>query len=66
MTNRFIQPYGDSTAPIVVPPNMVFVLGDNHPNSADGHVWGFLPENRIIGRDCLTFWRTQWLSAFVH
>lgn len=46
--------------PIIVPPGHLFVMGDNRNNSADGHVWGFLDEKRVIGRACLLFWR--WFS----
>jgi signal peptidase I len=59
----YIQPYGDDDAPIVVPPRNLFVLGDNHNNSADSHVWGFLDQSRVIGRDCLTFFSPTWFSA---
>lgn len=64
MARAYVQPYGNSLAPIVVPPGQLFVLGDNHNNSGDSHVWGFLDQNRVIGRACLTIWRDQWLSFF--
>lgn len=43
--------------PIVVPPHRLWVMGDNRNNSQDSHVWGFLKEDRVIGRACLIFWR---------
>ncbi len=46
-----------SDKPIVVPANHYFVLGDNHNNSNDGHVWGFVPKERIIGRAYTIIWR---------
>ncbi|MGK7910579.1 MAG: signal peptidase I [Synechococcus sp.] len=45
-----------SNAPIVVPDDHYFVLGDNRNNSQDSHVWGFLPRENIIGRTFVRFW----------
>jgi len=43
-------------SPIKVPKHKLFVLGDNRNNSNDSHVWGFLPENKVIGRAVFRFW----------
>ncbi len=45
-----LRPFENNSEPIVVPKGMMFVLGDDRNRSEDSHVWGFLPEDRIIGR----------------
>lgn len=57
MDLRPFKAAGKQNEPIVVPPGHFFVMGDNRNNSADSHVWGFLDENRVIGRACLLFFR---------
>jgi signal peptidase I len=42
--------------PEVVPRNSYLVLGDNRNNSCDGHYWGFVSRDRIVGRATVRFW----------
>jgi len=49
-------PYPNSDQPIVVPKGTVFLLGDNRNNSEDSHVFGFVGEDRIIGRAWLMYY----------
>jgi len=42
--------------PVVVPPGNLLVLGDNRNQSLDGHIWGFLPGENVIGRAVFVYW----------
>lgn len=42
--------------PIKVPSDCVLVLGDNRNHSLDGHIWGFLPKQNVIGRAVFIYW----------
>jgi signal peptidase I len=39
-----------------VPPGKIMVMGDNRPNSLDGHCWGPLVRENLLGKAMLIFW----------
>lgn len=42
--------------PATVPPNSYFMLGDNRNRSCDGHDWGFVTRDRIVGKAIVRSW----------
>ncbi len=51
-----LQPLRQGFGPAAVPPDQLFVLGDNRDNSNDSRVWGFLPRDLVKGRALLVYW----------
>ncbi len=41
---------------VVVPPGMIFALGDNRDNSADSRYWGFVPRENVLGKPLMVYW----------
>jgi len=39
-----------------VPPDSLFVLGDNRNQSSDSHEWGFVPIENVFGRALMIYW----------
>ena len=40
----------------LVPPDSLFVLGDNRNNSSDSHSWGMVPLENVIGKAEVIYW----------
>lgn len=39
-----------------VPPDQLYVLGDNRNDSSDSHSWGMLPVQEIVGKAVFIYW----------
>lgn len=46
-------------APVTVPQQQLWVMGDNRNASLDSHLWGPLPEENVIGTAIWRYWPLQ-------
>lgn len=55
------QNCGSDFTPVIVPPNHVFVMGDNRGGSQDSRSLGPINEDDLVGRAFVVFWpRSNW------
>jgi signal peptidase I len=57
----------EQMAPVTVPQNSLFVMGDNRDNSSDSREWGFVPVDNVIGEPMVVYWSydaptSRWLE----
>ncbi len=57
---QYIHPFGNDdfmrTKPILVPEGHLFLMGDNRNNTEDSHIYGFVDQDRVIGRVFIKVW----------
>lgn len=41
---------------VIVPPDSLFVMGDNRDNSSDSRYWGFVPRSYVVGKPLFVYW----------
>lgn len=53
VNHDLIYPYPGQAAPIVVPADSLFLMGDNRNNCEDSHIFGFVKQDRVVGKAIL-------------
>jgi signal peptidase I len=66
LNEPYIVTPSDYTGKWVVPADSVFVLGDNRVDSADSHVWGFVPSNDLVGKVLAVYWPPNRMRIVSH
>jgi len=52
---------GETHGPITVPPESLFVMGDNRDFSNDSRFWGFVPMKNVKGK-AVVVWMSFWMN----
>lgn len=57
LDERYVRyPDGRSFPEVTVPPDELYVLGDNRADSDDSRFWGFVPQNAVLGKAVAGIW----------
>ena len=49
----------EKLGPIVIPPDRLFMMGDNRDHSMDSRVWGFLDINKVKGKAFIVYFSVR-------
>lgn len=60
---RKIKINGKEASSYVIKKNYYFMMGDNRDDSLDSRFWGFVPEDKIIGKAFMIYWSLDLSSA---
>jgi signal peptidase I len=52
----------DNFGPVTVPPDSLFVMGDNRDHSSDSRFWGFVNISKVKGKAFIIYW--SWERMF--
>jgi signal peptidase I len=64
LTEPYVQfPDEHSYGAVIVPAGSLYVLGDNRADSEDSRVFGFVPQNDVMGRAVAGIWPAAHLGA---